>query len=81
MTKTEFMKMFQLFKSVVARDSEDLLSYAPAARFIGNCGGYELVFHPSRIMWEGDLVCLCGIADSLCLSVECRFYDGSIIIR
>ena len=81
MTKTEFMKMFQLFKSVVSRDSEDLFSYAPSAHLIGHCGGYELELHPGRIMWEKDLVCLCGMAEKMCFSMECKFYNGSIIIR
>lgn len=81
MTKTEFMKMFQLFKSVVSRDSEDLLSYAPSAHLIDHCGGYEFELHPRRIMWDKDIACLSLIADKMCLSVECRFFDGSIIIR
>ena len=81
MTKAEFMKMFQLFKSVVPSDSEDLLSYAPSAHFIDNCGGYELELHPSSLMWDKEIICLCSMADRLCHSVECRFYSGSIIIR
>ena len=81
MTKAMFMKMFDLFKSVIARDSEDLLSYAPSAHLIDYCGGYELELRPSRIVWERDLISLCGIAGKLCVSVECRFYDGSIIVR
>lgn len=75
------MKMFQLFKSVISDNSEDLLSYAPSAHLIDHCGGFELVLHPSRIMWDRDLSCLCSLAGKLCHSVECRFYDGSIIIR
>lgn len=81
MTKAEFMKMFQLFKCVISSDSEDLLSYAPSAHLIDHCGGYELELRPSRIMWDRDLSCLCSLADKLCHSVECKFYDGSIIIR
>ena len=81
MTKAEFMKMFQLFKSVVPSDSEDLLSYAPSAHFIDNCGGYELELHPSRLMWDREIISLCSMAARLCHSVECRFYSGSIIIR
>lgn len=81
MTKAEFMKMFQLFKCVIPRDSDDLFSYAPSAHLIDYCGGYELELHPSRIMWDRDIACLSLMARMLCLSVECRFYDGSIIIR
>lgn len=75
------MKMFQIFKSVVPSDSEDLLSYAPSAHLIDYCGGYELELHPSRLVWAREIICLCSMAERLCLSVECRFYDGSIIIR
>ena len=81
MTKTEFMKMFHIFKCVVCRDSEDFFSYSPSAHLIDHCGGYELELHPSRIMWEKDLVCLCGLADKMCFAMECKFYNGSIIIR
>ena len=81
MTKAEFMKMFQVFKSVIARDSEDLFSYAPSAHLIDNCGGYELELHPSRIMWDSEVSCLSLMANKLTHSVECRFYNGSIIIR
>lgn len=81
MTKAEFQKMFQLFKCVIARDSDDLLSFAPSAHLIEHCGGYELELHPSRIVWDKDVACLSLIADKLCCSVECRFRDGSIIVR
>lgn len=81
MTKAKFMKMYILFSNVVSSDRDDLLSYAPSAHLIDHCGGYELELHPSRIIWDKDLVCLCGIADKLCLSVQCEFYNGSIIIR
>lgn len=75
------MKMFQLFKCIIARDSDELFSYAPSAHLIDHCGGYELVLRPSRIMWDGEISCLSVLADHLCLSVECRFYDGTIIVR
>ena len=81
MTKAEFIKMFWLFERVISSDSEDLLSYAPSAHLIDHCGGYELELHPSRLLWDRELTCLCSLADKLCHSVECRFYDGSIIIR
>lgn len=81
MTKVEFMKMFQLFKSVIPCDSEDLLSYAPSAHLIDHCGGYELELRPSRLMWDREISCLCSMAERLSHSVECRFYNGSIIIR
>lgn len=81
MTKKEFQKMFQLFADVVTRDVEDLMSYAPSAHLIDHCGGYELELHPSQIMWDREISCLCTLADHLTHSVECRFYDGSIIIR
>ena len=81
MTKAEFMKMFQLFKCVISSDSEDLFSYAPSAHLIDHCGGYELELRPSRIMWDKEISCLSLMADKLCLSLECKFYDGSIIIR
>lgn len=73
--------MFWLFEDVIARTGEDLLSYTPSAHLIGNCGGYELELHPSSVMWDNEIVCLCSIASRLCLAVECRFYNGSIIIR
>lgn len=81
MTKKEFMKMFRLFADVITRDKEDLISYAPSAHLIENCGGYELELHPSQLMWDREIECLCSMADMLTHSVECRFYDGSIIIR
>ncbi|MBO5677574.1 MAG: hypothetical protein J6S02_05525 [Bacteroidaceae bacterium] len=81
MTKKEFEKMFRLFRDVVVSDEEDLLAYSPSAHFIENCGGYELELHPSRIMWEREIVCLCALADRMCCSVESRFWQGSIIIR
>lgn len=81
MTKEKFMQMFGLFSYVVAGGHEDVLSFSPSAHFIDNCGGYELELHPSMLMWERDMICLCAMADKLCLSVECRFYNGSIIIR
>lgn len=81
MTKVEFMKMFHFFKCFISSDSEDLLSYAPSAHLIDHCGGYELELHPSRLMWDKELSCLCSLADKLCHSVEFRFYNGSIIIR
>lgn len=81
MTKAEFMKMFQLFECVIPRDSDDLMSYSPSAHLINYCGGYELELRPGRIMWDRDIACLSLMASKLCLSVECRFYDGSIIIR
>jgi hypothetical protein len=81
MTKAEFMKMFRLFKCVIPCDNDDLFSYAPSAHLIDHCGGYELELHPSRIMWDREISCLSMIADKLSHSVECRFYNGSIIIR
>ena len=81
MTKKEFKKMFDLFCGVVARDKEEVLSYTPSAHLIENCGGYELELHPSRIMWDREMTCLCAMADRLCQSVECRFWEGIIIIR
>lgn len=81
MTKNEFKKMFGLFAYVVARGHEDVLSYAPSAHLIDNCGGYELELHPSQLMWDREITCLCSMADMMTHSVECRFYDGTIIIR
>lgn len=81
MTKDQFNLMFRLFADVITRDREDLFSYAPSVHFIDNCGGYELELHPSSIMWDNELICLCSMADKLCHSVECRFYNGSIIVR
>lgn len=81
MTKLELCKMFHLFAGVVVRDKEDLFSYAPSAHLIDHCGGYELELHPSRIMWDGEILCLCSMADRMCCSVECHFSDGFIIIR
>lgn len=81
MTKAEFMKMFRLFVDVVTDDRKDLFCYAPSAHFIEVCGGYELELHPSRIMWSDEISSLCIMAERLCCSVECRFFDGSIIIR
>lgn len=73
--------MFGLFSYVVADGRDDVLSYAPSAHLIDHCGGYELELHPSTIMWENEMVCLCSMADRLCLAVECRFHEGLIIIR
>lgn len=81
MTKKEFNQMFRLFADVITRDYEDLCSYAPSAHLIDHCGGYELEFHPSTIVWGEEIICLCGMANELRLAVECRFYNGSIIIR
>ena len=81
MTKEKFMTMFGLFSYVVAGDHEDVFYFAPSAHLIDHCGGYELELHPSVIMWEHDMICLCAMAESLCLSVECRFHNGTIIIR
>lgn len=81
MTKKVFEQMYRLFVDVLTRNEDDLFSYAPSAHLINNCGGYELEFHPSTIMWGEEMICLCGMAQELCLSVECRFYNGSIIIR
>lgn len=81
MTKEKFMKLFGLFSYVVANGFDDVLSFSPSAHLIDHCGGYELELHPSALMWEHDMICLCAMAEKLCLAVECRFYDGSIIIR
>lgn len=81
MTKHEFQKMFLLFRVVMLRDSDDLFRYSPSAHLIGHCGGYELELHPDLIIWDREIIRLCSLADKLCLSVECRFCDGSIIIR
>lgn len=81
MTKKELWKMFHLFAGVVVRDKDDLFSYAPSVHLIDHCGGYELELHPTFIMFERDIMSLCAMADKLCHTVECRFYDGSIIIR
>lgn len=81
MTKDEFKTMFRLFADVITDDKDDLFSYAPSAHFIDNCGGYELELHPSKIMWDKEISCLSLMADNLCCSVECRFFNGSIIIR
>lgn len=81
MTKEKFERMFWLFVDVIAYTGDDVISYAPSAHLIGNCGGFELELHPSRLMWDKEVVCLCTMADRLCLSVECRFYNGTIIIR
>lgn len=81
MTREEFEKMFLLFVDVIARESAGVYSYAPSAHLIENCGGYEFELHPSMIVWEDEMICLCSIANQMCCSVECRFYNGSIIIR
>lgn len=81
MVREDFERMFWLFVDVIARDGDDVVSYAPSAHLIDHCGGYELELHPSSIMWDNELICLCSMADKLCHSVECRFYNGSIIIR
>lgn len=81
MTKDEFKMMYRLFADVITRDREDLFSYAPSAHLIDHCGGYELELHPSLIMWDREITCLCAMADRLCHSVECKFWNGSIIIR
>lgn len=81
MTREDFERMFSLFVDVIAYDGDDVFSYAPSAHLIDHCGGYELEMHPSKIMWEGEMICLCSMADRLCFSVECRFRDGTIIIR
>ena len=81
MTKEKFERMLWLFVAGIARDGDDVNSYAPSAHLIDHCGGCELELHPSSIMWEHDMICLCAMAERLCLSVECRFHCGSIIIR
>lgn len=81
MTKEEFMKLFGLFSYVVADGQDDVLSYSPSAHLIDNCGGYELELHPRLFMWGNEVSCLAMIADRMCCSMECRFYNGSIIIR
>lgn len=81
MTKDGFMMMFRLFADVITRDENDLFSYAPSAHLIDHCGGFELELHPSLIMWDREISCLCTMADKLCHSVECRFHEGLIIIR
>lgn len=81
MTKEAFQKMFLLFVNVVVRDNDDLISYAPSAHLIDHCGGYELELHPSFIMWDNEITCLCSMAVKLCHSVECNFWNGSIFIR
>ena len=81
MTREEFERMFSLFVDVIADDCDDVFRFTPSAHLINHCGGYELELHPSTIMWEGEMICLCSIADNLAMSVECRFYNGSIIIR
>lgn len=81
MTKESFEKMFWLFVDVIAHDGADVFNYAPSACLINNCGGFELELRPSRLMWDREIICLCAMADKLTLSVEIRFYDGSITIR
>lgn len=81
MVREEFERIFWLFVDVIASDGDDVVSYAPSAHLIDHCGGYELELRPSRLMWDREIICLSAIADKLCLSLECRFYDGSIIIR
>lgn len=81
MSKDEFNKMFRLFADVITHDKDDLFAWCPSAHFIENCGGYELEFHPFSLVWDNEIVCLCSMAAKLCLSVECHFHDGLIIIR
>ena len=81
MVKEEFERMFWLFVDVIARDGDDVLSYAPSAHLIDHCGGYELELHPRSIMWGNEVSCLAMMADRLCCSMECRFTKGKIIIR
>lgn len=73
--------MFRLFADVITDDRDDLFSFAPSAHLIDHCGGYELELHPSSIVWDKEIICLCSMADNLCCSVECRFPEGLIIIR
>lgn len=81
MTREEFERMFGLFVDIIASDSDEVNSYAPSAHLINHCGGYELELHPSRIVWSHEIACLSNMADTLTFSLECRFYDGTIIIR
>ena len=81
MTKDQFTMMFRLFADVITRDKNELFTYEPSAHFIDHCGGYELELHPSLIMCDREISCLCLMADKLCHSVECRFHEGIIVIR
>ena len=81
MTKNEFIKMFCYTRLLVARDESELLSMRPSAHLIDHCGGYELELHPRRLLWGEEIAILQLIADRLCLSLQCQFSDGTMIIR
>lgn len=81
MTKFEFTKMFCYTRLLVARSEEELIAMQPSAHLIDHCGGYELELHPRLLMWDNEIALLSLIVRRLCLSLECHFSDGSIIIR
>ena len=81
MTKDGFKLMYRAFADIITRDKDDLFAWVPSAHFIDHCGGYELELHPDNIVWDNEIICLCAMAAKLCHTVECHFYDGSIIIR
>ena len=81
MTKYEFTKMFCYTRLLVVRDESEFIAMQPSARLIDHCGGYELELHPRYLMWDKEISLLSLIADRLCLSLECHFSQGTIIIR
>ena len=81
MTKYQFNKMFCYTRLLVARNEEEFIYMQPSAHLIDHCGGYELELHPRFILWDKEIALLSLITDRLCLSLECHFRDGFIIIR
>ena len=81
MTKYEFNKMFCYTRLLVVRNESEFIDMQPSAHLIDHCGGYELELHPHYLLWGNEMALLSLIVDRLCLSLECHFSDGSIIIR
>lgn len=81
MTKYEFNKMFCYTRLLVTRNESEMIAMQPSAHLIDHCGGYELELHPKLLMWDKEIALLSLIADRLCLSLECHFSSGTIIIR
>lgn len=81
MTREDLFKVKAFFKREFLCTKVQQESYQFEVKHIENCGGIEYIVHPKTIMWENEMTLLISWCASWCLTVECRFRDGIIVIR
>lgn len=81
MTREEFYRVCAFIQIELADRSSVKDDWKVEDRIITNCGGHELVLKPKLIVWESEMHLLLSWCSLHCITVECRFSEGCLVLR